>query len=178
MTLVKKAVFLDRDGVICEDTHYVTGFDKLHVFGFAKKAIDIIHKKGYLAVGISNQAGIARGFMTETTVNDLNHYIIDQTGIDEIYYCPHLPQRNEPVFPYRITCSCRKPKPGMLLTAAKDLHIDLKLSFMVGDRSIDIECGIRAGTHVCGIRSSESDFILPASFPIFDNLYDFALSLK
>ena len=61
----KKAVFLDRDGVLCEDTDYVTSFEKLHIFGFAKEAIRLIHQKGYLAIVVTNQSGVARGLMTE-----------------------------------------------------------------------------------------------------------------
>ena len=98
----KKAVFLDRDGVICEDTDFVTGFDKLNVFPFAKEAIDIIHKKGYLAIVVSNQSGVARGYMTEDMVRKINDYIILQTGVDAIYYCPHLPPDGEIILPYRV----------------------------------------------------------------------------
>ena len=136
---MNKAVFLDRDGVLCEDTDFVTGFDKLKIFSYAKKAIDIMHQKGYLAIVVSNQSGVARGMMTENTVREINRYITLQTGVDAVYYCPHLPPEGRSIPPYRIVCDCRKPKPGMILGAAKEYAIDLASSFMIGDRETDLE---------------------------------------
>lgn len=142
-----RAVFLDRDGVLCEDTNYVTSYEKLYIYDFSKDAVDLIHKAGYLAVVITNQSGVARGMMTEDTVQELNRYLQEITGVDAVYYCPHLPPEDgeDECPPYRIHCSCRKPGIGMLLAAAADYDIDLTLSYMVGDRESDIETGRRAG---------------------------------
>ena len=169
---MNKAVFLDRDGVICEDTDFVTGFDKLKIFPFAKEAIDIIHQKGYLAIVISNQSGIARGYMTEDTVRKINDYIMLQTGVDAAYYCPHLPPDEELIPPYRIVCNCRKPKPGMILRAAKEWDVDFSASFMAGDRLTDLEAGRYAGTKTIGI-SDDSD-VFPMADGVFKNLLEFA----
>lgn len=141
----KKAVFLDRDGVLCEDTDYVTGFDKLHIFPYAREAVRLIHQKGYLAIVVTNQSGIARGMMTEELVKEINQYLKEETGVDEVYYCPHLPPEQKEIFPYRIFCDCRKPKTGMLRQAEKVYDIDMEASYMVGDRVSDIQTGRNAG---------------------------------
>jgi D-glycero-D-manno-heptose 1,7-bisphosphate phosphatase len=140
-----KAVFLDRDGVLCEDTDYITSFDKLHIFPFAKEAVELIHQKGCLAIVVSNQSAVARGMMTESTVQEINDFLQRETGVDAVYYCPHLPPCGEEKPPYRIVCSCRKPQAGMLLAAATEYGIDLGRSYMIGDRESDIEAGKNAG---------------------------------
>ncbi|MGN0349340.1 MAG: D-glycero-alpha-D-manno-heptose-1,7-bisphosphate 7-phosphatase [Roseburia sp.] len=141
----KKAVFLDRDGVLCEDTDYVTCFEKLKIFPFAAEAVELIHQKGYLAIVVTNQSGVARGMMTEATLQLLNEALQKQTGVDRIYYCPHLPPEAEEFPPYRVICNCRKPGIGMLKRAVKEYGIDLTQSYMVGDRISDIQTGKRAG---------------------------------
>lgn len=118
MSALKKAVFLDRDGVLCEDTDYITSFEKLHIYPFAKKAVEQIHKKGYLAIVVTNQSGVARGYLAEEMLQKLNAYLQKETGVDAIYYCPHLPPEQEEIPPYRIHCTCRKPNAGMLQQAA------------------------------------------------------------
>ena len=118
MSALNKAVFLDRDGVLCEDTDYITSFEKLHIYPFAKKAVEQIHKKGYLAIVVTNQSGVARGYLTEEMLQKLNAYLQKETGVDAIYYCPHLPPEQEEIPPYRIHCTCRKPNAGMLQQAA------------------------------------------------------------
>lgn len=118
MSALKKAVFLDRDGVLCEDTDYITSFEKLHIYPFAKKAVEQIHKKGYLVIVVTNQSGVARGYLAEEMLQKLNAYLQKETGVDAIYYCPHLPPEQEEIPPYRIHCTCRKPNAGMLQQAA------------------------------------------------------------
>ena len=118
MSALNKAVFLDRDGVLCEDTDYITSFEKLHIYPFAKKAVEQIHKKGYLAIVVTNQSGVARGYLAEEMLQKLNAYLQKETGVDAIYYCPHLPPEQEEIPPYRIHCTCRKPNAGMLQQAA------------------------------------------------------------
>lgn len=118
MSALNKAVFLDRDGVLCEDTDYITSFEKLHIYPFAKKAVEQIHKKGYLVIVVTNQSGVARGYLAEEMLQKLNAYLQKETGVDAIYYCPHLPPEQEEIPPYRIHCTCRKPNAGMLQQAA------------------------------------------------------------
>lgn len=118
MSALNKAVFLDRDGVLCEDTDYIISFEKLHIYPFAKKAVEQIHKKGYLAIVVTNQSGVARGYLAEEMLQKLNAYLQKETGVDAIYYCPHLPPEQEEIPPYRIHCTCRKPNAGMLQQAA------------------------------------------------------------
>lgn len=118
MSALNKAVFLDRDGVLCEDTDYITSFEKLHIYPFAKKAVEQIHKKGYLAIVVTNQSGVARGYLAEEMLQKLNAYLQKETGVDAIYYCPHLPPEQEEIPPYRIHCTCRKPNAWMLQQAA------------------------------------------------------------
>ena len=80
MSALNKAVFLDRDGVLCEDTDYITSFEKLHIYPFAKKAVEQIHKKGYLAIVVTNQSEVARGYLTEEMLQKLNAYLQKETG--------------------------------------------------------------------------------------------------
>lgn len=161
-----KAVFLDRDGVLCEDTDYVTCFEKMHIFPFAREAVDLIHQKGYLAIVVTNQSAVARGMMTEAELTKINKYLQDETGVDAVYYCPHLPPEGAEIPPYRVTCSCRKPGIGMFQRAAVDYHIELGSSYMVGDRIGDIEAGKNAGTKTVYISCRDenreiADFVYP-----------------
>lgn len=175
MSALKKAVFLDRDGVLCEDTDYITSFEKLHIYPFAKKAVEQIHKKGYLTIVVTNQSGVARGYLTEEMLQKLNAYLQKETGVDAIYYCPHLPPEQEEIPPYRIHCTCRKPNAGMLQQAAAEHHIDLKSSYMVGDRESDIQTGKAAGTKTVFVKgrkcSEHPDFVV-------SNVWEFAKSIK
>jgi D-glycero-D-manno-heptose 1,7-bisphosphate phosphatase len=150
MSALNKAVFLDRDGVLCEDTDYITSFEKLHIYPFAKKAVEQIHKKGYLAIVVTNQSGVARGYLAEEMLQKLNAYLQKETGVDAIYYCPHLPPEQEEIPPYRIHCTCRKPNAGMLQQAA------------AGTRTVFVkgrEC------------SEQPDFVV-------SNVWEFAKSIK
>ncbi len=143
-----RAVFLDRDGVINEEVGYLDSLDKLKIIPGAYEAVRLINAGGMKAVVISNQAGVARGLLTEAFVQKINHSLqkaLLQRGalIDNFYYCPHHP--SEGVEPYRRVCNCRKPAPGMLLQAAQDLDIDLTRSYFVGDRFIDMETANKVG---------------------------------
>lgn len=175
---MNKAIFLDRDGVICEDTNYVTSFDKLNIFEFSKDAIKLMHEKGYKVIVISNQSAIARGMMKENDLIQINDYIKKKTGVDKIYYCPHLPPDEEENFPYRIHCSCRKPNIGMIEQAKEEFDIDLNLSYMVGDRKTDILAGKKAGLITVYINNGEDKKPEVDSNMIFDNIYDFSKIIK
>jgi len=142
------AVFLDRDGVINEEVGYLDSLDKLKIIPGAYEAIRLINESGMKVVVISNQAGVARGLFPEDFVKITHEYLqnaLRKKGayIDNFYYCPHHP--TEGIEPYRQVCNCRKPAPGMLLQAAQDLNIDLKRSYLVGDRFNDMEAGKKIG---------------------------------
>ena len=108
----------------------------------------MLNDNGYKVIIITNQPGVARGKFTEETLIHINKYIEEALAekgarIDETYYCPHHPEGI--IKEYTRNCDCRKPKPGMILSAARDFNIDLKDSFVIGDRDIDVEAGKRAG---------------------------------
>lgn len=136
------AVFLDRDGVLCKEKGYVTRLEDLEIFPYTRDCIDLFHQKGYLAVCITNQSAVARGMMTENMLQGIHAYLLQQTGLDAIYYCAHHPDGTGP---YRKQCSCRKPQTGMLRQAQEQFPIDMTRSYMVGDRASDLICGQNAG---------------------------------
>ena len=149
MTQKTTAVFLDRDGTINEEVGYLDSADKLMIYPEAFEAIRLINESGMKAVVITNQAGIAKGLFTEDFVRDIHDRIqtrlLEQGAhIDRFYYCPHHP--TDGLDPYRKICPCRKPAPGLVQQAARDLGLDLARSYIVGDRYRDIEAGHRAGT--------------------------------
>ncbi|CAI3647832.1 D-glycero-alpha-D-manno-heptose-1,7-bisphosphate 7-phosphatase [Clostridium neonatale] len=177
---MNKAVILDRDGVICEDTHYITNFNKLHIFSFAAESVHIMHEKGYKVIVVSNQSAVAREMMNENDVIEINNHIKNETGVDKIYYCPHLPPESDEreKFPYRIYCSCRKPEIGMIMQAKKEFNIDLKKSYMVGDRNTDILAGKKAGMQTIYIKNEQNSRCDIKSNMEFCNIYDFAKQIK
>ncbi|MCW5958709.1 MAG: HAD family hydrolase [Pyrinomonadaceae bacterium] len=133
---------MDRDGTICEDSDYLSSAADLRVFEFSAAAIKLLRDLNFLIVIITNQSGIGRGFFDIEALDRINRRLVDEItagggSIDAIYFCPHTPSDN---------CSCRKPLPGMIEQAAGDLNIDLSSSWMIGDKSADIEAGIAAGT--------------------------------
>lgn len=146
----RPAVFIDRDGTISEEVGYINHPSRFRVFPYAASAIKLLNDQGWLAVIITNQAGVARGYFSESMIeivhDDLRRELRDQGArVDAIYYCAHHPTVGEP--PYRQDCECRKPKPGLVHRAAKDLDIALEQSWMIGDRYGDIELARNAGLH-------------------------------
>lgn len=144
----KIAVFLDRDGTVNEEVGYLDHADRLMVLPQVGEAISLLNKNGLLAVLVTNQSGVARGYFPESTVKEVHERlknILKEDGahLDGIYYCPHHPEVGLPE--YRINCNCRKPKTGMIDAAAKDLSIDVKRSYMVGDKISDIEFAQKVG---------------------------------
>jgi D-glycero-D-manno-heptose 1,7-bisphosphate phosphatase len=133
---------MDRDGTISEEVGYVNHPSRYRVFPYAAEAVRLLNKSGWLAILVTNQAGVARGYFTEdliAAVHDVLKLELKQqhAQLDAIYYCAHHPTVGE--FPYRFDCDCRKPKPGLIQRAAADFDIDLSQSWMVGDRYSDIE---------------------------------------
>lgn len=140
---MKPTVFLDRDGVLAEEKGYVCSVHDLHIFPFARDCIKEIHDKGYLAIVITNQGGIAKNLFTEETLLEMNKYLTIETNVDAIYYCPHHPEGVNPL--YTKNCHCRKPEIGMIEKACQDFDINLENSYMVGDRACDIQLGQNVG---------------------------------
>lgn len=142
------AIFLDRDGTLNVDHGYVHEIDN---FQFIDGVIDAMHelkKMGFALVLVTNQSGIARGMFTEDQFMQLTEWmdwsLADrEIDLDGIYYCPHHPEGS--VAEYRQACDCRKPQPGMLLSAQKQLHIDMSASYIVGDKLEDMQAGDAAG---------------------------------
>jgi D-glycero-D-manno-heptose 1,7-bisphosphate phosphatase len=141
-------VFLDRDGTINHEVDFLRSPDQLRLLDGSAGAIRELNEGGWRVFVITNQSGIARGLLTECQLADVHTKLLAElkshgASVDAIYYCPHHPDYGEP--PYRLDCDCRKPKPGMLMRAAKEFQIDLNQSFVVGDRMLDIQAGNAAG---------------------------------
>ena len=146
---MSKAVFLDRDGVITQDPpHYAHRIDQLKLIPKSANGIRIFNANGFKVIVVSNQSGVAKGYYQEKDIETYNTAMEKELGkkdayIDAIYYCPHHPEAE--IEAYRIDCDCRKPKPGMLKRAEEELNLDLKRSFLVGDKISDIKAGYSAG---------------------------------
>ncbi len=145
---MKPAVFLDRDGTICDEVGYVNHLDRFRLYAWSAPAIRKFNEGGLPVFVVTNQSGVARGYFPEELVRQVNGLLVRSLAdlgarLDGIYYCPHHPDGREEAF--RRVCDCRKPAPGLLKRAALDHSIDLAASFVVGDRYLDIEAGFRVG---------------------------------
>lgn len=145
------AIFLDRDGTMNVDHGYVHESDNFQFIDGVIDAMRELKKMGYALVVVTNQSGIARGIFTEDTFMHLTEWmdwsLADrEVDLDGIYYCPHHPEGT--VEEYRQECHCRKPQPGMLLSAQEELNIDMAASYMVGDKIDDMLAGQAAGVGI------------------------------
>lgn len=148
----QKAVFLDRDGTLNKYVGFLRDINDFELLDGVTDAIKTINNSGYLAIVVTNQPVIARGEVTVTQLEEIHNKMETLLGLegaylDAIYYCPHHPHKGyEGEIPeLKFDCDCRKPKPGMLIRAAKEFNIDLSDSWMVGDSENDIQCGLNAG---------------------------------
>lgn len=148
----QRAVFLDRDGVMNECRGFVKREEELVLLPGAIEALRLLNASEYLAIVVTNQPIIARGDASLCELKKIFNKmktLMGQEGVfvDDIFYCPHHPDRGflGERTEYKIDCTCRKPKPGMLFQAAKRYNIDLKASWIIGDTTSDVECGRRAG---------------------------------
>jgi D-glycero-D-manno-heptose 1,7-bisphosphate phosphatase len=153
---MNRAVFLDRDGTINQEVGYLKSLDMLKVIPGAGAAIKRLNDAGFKVVIITNQSGVARGYFPESLVHEAHALLTAMLGkdgatIDGIYYCPHHPTAGNSK--HTVRCDCRKPATGLMDRAARDLNIDLKKSFMVGDKWSDVELGHRAGARSILVRS-------------------------
>lgn len=148
----QKAVFLDRDGTINEYRGFLTNIENFSIIDGVADAIKKINKKGYLIIVITNQPVIARGDVSIEELEEMHNKMETLLGeegtfVDDIYYCPHHPDKGfeGERIEYKIECNCRKPKPGMIIEAANKYNIDLSMSYMIGDSNSDMEAGLAAG---------------------------------
>ncbi len=136
-----RAIFLDRDGTVSEEVGYVNHLRRFQLLPRSLEAIRRINQSGFLAVLVTNQAGVARGYFKERLVQQVHRKLAEMLAagdayLDAVYYCPHHPSAGAP--PYRLDCDCRKPRPGMVRAAERDLGVDVTQSYMVGDKHSDI----------------------------------------
>ncbi|WP_439213527.1 D-glycero-beta-D-manno-heptose 1,7-bisphosphate 7-phosphatase [Duffyella gerundensis] len=148
MTTKVPAIFLDRDGTINVDHGYVHEIDNFQFIDGVIDAMRELKEMGFALVIVTNQSGIARGMYSEEQFMQLTEWmdwsLADRDiDLDGIYFCPHMP--DAPVENYRQQCDCRKPQPGMILSATEELDIDLSASYMVGDKIEDVMAGKAAG---------------------------------
>lgn len=146
---MKPYVFLDRDGTVIVERNYLASVDGLELLPGALEGLRELQQAGYGLVIITNQSGIGRGFLTPGTLaaihTELNRQLAEGgITLDAIYFCPHTPADQ---------CDCRKPKPKLVLEAARDLDIDLARSFMIGDKPADIDLANNAGLRAILVRT-------------------------
>lgn len=183
---VIKVLFLDRDGTINQDIGtYVASREQFVLIEKADEAIAVARDAGYKIVLISNQAGIARGIVTAGQVEDINRYLGEllanrNTSYDRCYYCPSHPDYPDPELDRFL--HCRKPAPGMVEQAIADyldegVVVDRSRSFFIGDKTVDVECGKRAGLRTILVRTGHNEEtlcyrrqLLPDH--VADDLYD------
>jgi len=150
--MLNKAVFVDRDGTIVKDVVYCSNPDDLDFLPTVLDGIKLLNSVGIRLIVVTNQSGVARGIFTEETLGKIHKKmlagIISQGGqVDAIYYCPHHPDEK---------CHCRKPNIGMLEQAAQDWGLDLKSSYFIGDKFLDMEAANKAGCKAILVPSESS----------------------
>jgi D-glycero-D-manno-heptose 1,7-bisphosphate phosphatase len=153
---VTRAVFLDRDGTLIEEVGYLDRLDDIAFFPDSVDAVRLLNRAGFTVVVVTNQSGVARGLYDERFVAAAHERIskvLERGGaaVDAFYYCPHHPEAV--VDAYRQVCDCRKPKPGLLRRAAADHDLDLRRSFVVGDRGDDLQAGLAVGASSVLVRT-------------------------
>jgi D-glycero-D-manno-heptose 1,7-bisphosphate phosphatase len=147
-SLLRPALFLDRDGTLVEEVHHLSRPEQIRLLPGASRAVRLANRRAVPVVVVTNQSAVARGLLTEEELGAVHEVlrtalVRDGARLDAIYYCPH---HREAVIPaYAVDCDCRKPAPGLLLRAARDLGLNLSRGVMIGDRLLDIEAGRRAG---------------------------------
>lgn len=151
----RAAVFLDRDGTLNRDDHFVSDPDSIHVLDRVPEALADLREAGFALVGITNQSGIARGYFDPARLARIHERLQELLGVplDAIFHCPHHPDVDQS--PYGRVCSCRKPGSALTTAAAAVLRLDLTRSFTVGDSARDVIAGHRAGTRTVLVRSGK-----------------------
>jgi D-glycero-D-manno-heptose 1,7-bisphosphate phosphatase len=149
-------VFLDRDGTLIEERGYLDRLALLSVFPWTADALRLLRRGGYALVVVTNQSAIARGIIDEAFLDGVHRELSVRlarggAAIDRYYHCPHL--ADAPLERYRQACRCRKPGPGMIEQACRELDLDPARSFMIGDRWLDVASGVAAGTRAIRVLS-------------------------
>lgn len=148
----RRAVFLDRDGVLNELVERDGGrfsprrFDQFKLFPWCVGALTDLSNSGLFLVVVTNQPDIARGLLELAELSAMHELLHASTPVNKIYTCPHETRDN---------CLCRKPQPGLLLNAAQEFHLDLSQSWIIGDRLSDLEAGRRAGTRLAHVATGQ-----------------------
>ena len=168
MSTPRRALFLDRDGVINVEKNYVWRIEDFEFIPGIFELCAMAQQLGFMLVVITNQAGIGRGYYTEADYQTLTNWMLGQfrtrgIAIDRVYYCPYHPTAG--VGKYRCDSNDRKPNPGMILSARDELNLDLSESVLVGDKDSDIEAGIAAGVKT-NIRLTPSVETTPGRFEL------------
>jgi D-glycero-D-manno-heptose 1,7-bisphosphate phosphatase len=137
-----KAAFVDRDGTLIEEKDFLTEEEDIKIFPHSAEAIRLLRELGYLVVVVSNQSGVARGYLTEQRVFEINEEVFSQleekdARPDLFFYCPHHPDAT--IEEYRSECECRKPRPGMVKMAQQIIDIDIARSVSIGDKLSDVQ---------------------------------------
>ena len=153
---MRPAVFLDRDGTLIEERGYLDRLDLLELFPWTTDAIRLLNRAGFATVVVTNQSAIGRGIIDEPFLHTV-HAAIDArlaaggARMDGYFFCPHHPDAE--IVRYRQVCRCRKPHPGLVEQACRELQLDPARSVMVGDRWLDVACGRAAGTRTVLVRT-------------------------
>lgn len=170
---LRPGLFLDRDGLLIEDVGYLRHLSDIRWLPGVLPALATLSHLDIGFVVVTNQSAIGRGLLSIADLDRIHSQLRSEAGaagarLDAIYYCPHHPTLG--IVPYRIHCRCRKPQPGMILAAARDLNLDLSQSVMVGDKCTDVEAGSRAGTHALFVGPMTQTPLPPcdATFPSLD----------
>ena len=170
---MKKCIFFDRDGIVNQSPGpgYVERWEDFHLLPEFVAALRLVTDRGYVAVVITNQQGVGRGIMTAATLDDMHQHLRaqlkEQAGLEllDIFYCPHLREAD---------CPCRKPKPGMILKAARKHDLDLARSWMIGDAPKDTAAGRAAGCHTILVNPAatpdQADFTFGSMAELVKNL--------
>ncbi len=167
---MNKAVFLDRDGTIMYDSGYVSDPEKVDIFEETVEALKALRDAGYLLVIVTNQSGLARGYFTQEDLDKVNSRmsgLFKGHGLefDRIYVCPHMDEDR---------CTCRKPLPGLLFKASKELDIDITASFMIGNSRSDAHAGASAGCRLNFLIGGEKGSLSKDNTLSVDSLADAA----
>lgn len=182
---MKKAIFLDRDGTLNVEKKYLYREKDLEFEKGTVEALTILRDLGYLLIVVTNQSGIARQYYTEEDLKRFHQAFQRKLSvfglkIDKFYYCPHHPEKG--IGEYKLDCSCRKPKPGMLEQGISEFEIDRKSSYMVGDKYADVQAGMAAGVSSILVRTGygkeEEQKLQEGEARVFDNLLAFAQDRK
>lgn len=165
--MINKAIFLDRDGVINEDTGYTHLIEDMRIYPDVCPALSILRQNFFLII-ITNQSGIGRGMYTvgdfQTFQRELKkRMFLNGAGVDATYFCPHSPEDG---------CTCRKPSPEMVFRGASDFGIDLSKSVMIGDKASDMACGKAAGCKTIFMSRDAGYVDIPESDSVIRTLWE------